>query len=68
MAKKKIHIKTEIINCFSIVYESEDGHTFAVGRCPECGHKEESIQHRVDPGAITVSKLKVHMKKKHPKS
>ena len=64
---KKIRIETKTIDGFSITYESEEGRTFAVGYCPECGHKEESMQQTLDAGKITVSKLKTHIKLSHQK-
>ena len=62
---KKMQLRRETIDGFDISVESEGGHTFAVGYCPICGKKEDSIGQSLDPAKITASKLKVHMQMEH---
>jgi hypothetical protein len=47
---KKVTLETKTIDGFEITDEREEGQVFAVGYCPQCGQREESIQLGYDPG------------------
>jgi hypothetical protein len=66
MTKRSKLLRTAEIKGFLIAYEKTGGQIFAIGYCPQCGERIETLQLEVDAGFFTVEKITAHLAANHP--